>query len=609
MPEGTSSGLDTDHALILDRIYEIALDPSFLEDFIQLWADADLAEQFAPGKDGAASAFDAYFNAHLERAEAFLRRGDTSPPDAQDHLKPYASFAAFTVNTSLVVEDVNAGAKAAFDVQAGDTLASLDIPQDVQASLLRLTRDVLHRPDCLERLLKAEAQTKQGTMLFRIVRVTQTADREPVALLVSTYIHWRESVGTILKQAFQLTQAEQGVVRRLTEGQDTKSIANARGTTVGTVREQLKSIISKMNVRSQADVVRLALTLGEFPQAQAAETRPSQAPETAFAAKGRWLQSEVWKPFKSVTLPDGRHMTYHDMGPQSGNPILFSHMGSAMVRWTPAMVHSAFEHNLRVICPIRAGYGHSDNLRTDADVLSTTSADAVFLLQHLGLSRLPYAIHGSDFPFAADLVARHPEVVSELIGIGARPCLPNGLDVQGAGQWQRFFVWAARHNPGLARFAAKAVMMMAKRIGPEAMLRKLCQDSPADLMLLETDEVRQILVANLELMAGPSTNAAQAFAMEYVAFHADWSHLMQRMRHIPVRVYIAEQDPTIDINAISALRTAYPWMHFEIVPNAGLALMYQQHDKLIPILAEAARGTRTMKLASKPDLKLAVDAG
>lgn len=83
MPDETNSGLDTDHALILDRIYEVALDPSFLEDFIQLWADADLAEQFSPGRDGAASAFDAYFNAHLERAEAFLRRGDTSPRDPQ----------------------------------------------------------------------------------------------------------------------------------------------------------------------------------------------------------------------------------------------------------------------------------------------------------------------------------------------------------------------------------------------------------------------------------------------------------------------------------------------------------------------------------------------
>lgn len=607
MPEDNSPRSDVDHTLILDRIYEIALEPSLLEDFIHLWADADLAEQFAQSDDGKTSAFDAFFKAHLERAEAFLKLCDTSLPDLQDHLKPYDSFAAFIVNTSLVVEAANAGAQAAFDVRAGDKLTGLNIPQDVQASLVRLTRDVLRRPDCLERLFKAEGETKQGTLLFRIMRINQSDDQAPVALLVSTHIHWRESVGTILKQAFKLTRAEQSVVRKLTEGQDTKSIADARGTTVGTVREQIKSIIAKMNVRSRADVVRFALTLGEFPQAHG--EKPEARPEASLASSDRWLQAEVWKPFKSITMPDGRKMTYHDMGPENGNPILHSHMGSAMVRWSPAMVELAFKCNLRIICPIRAGYGHSDNLNADANVLATTSADTVFLLQHLGITRLPYAIHGSDFPFAADLIARQPGLVSELIGIGARPCLPNGLDVEGPGKWQRFFVWTARHNPRLVRFATKALMMMAKRIGSEAMLRKLCQDSPADLALLESDEVKQILIANLNLMAGPSTNASQAFAMEYVAFHADWSHLMKSMCNVPARIYIAAQDPTINIDALDELRDAYPWMSFEIIPNAGLALIYQQYEKLIPILADAARRSKSNTAPTQADFKPTVEIG
>ncbi len=587
MPTDASPRSDIDHALILDRIYEIALEPSFLEEFIHLWADADLAQQFAPGQDGRAGSFDAFFEAHLERARAFMRLEDPSLPNVEDPLRPYEAFAAFTVDTSLVVEAVNVGAQAAFAVQAGDKLASLDIPPDVRTSLMRLTRDVLRQPEHPERLLKAERETKQGTMLFRILRITKAVDQAPAALLVSTHIHWRDSVGAILKQAFQLTQAEQNVVRCLTEGQDTKSIATARGSTVGTVRGQIKSIIAKMNVRSQADVVRIALTLGEFPQTHGSV--PARAPHIPTVSTGRWRQAEVWKPFKSITLPDGRTMTYHDMGPKNGNPILFSHMGSVMVRWSAAMVQAAFEHDLRVICPIRAGYGHSDALDPSANVLSSTSADTAFLLQSLGIARLPYAVHGSDFPVAADFIASQPDMVSELIGIGARPCLPNGLDAQGPGQWQRFFVWAARHNLGLARFAATAVMMMAKRIGPEAMLQKLCQESPADLALLESEDVKQVLIANLTLMAGPSTNAAQAFAMEYIAFHADWSHLMQYMRHTPARIFIAEQDPTIDVSAVSELRSAYPWMQFEIIPNAGLALIYQRHDKLIPIMADAAK--------------------
>ena len=67
---------------------------------------------------------------------------------------------------------------------------------------------------------------------------------------------------------------------------------------------------------------------------------------------------------------------------------------------------------------------------------------------------------------------------------------------------------------------------MSRRIGPEAMLRQLCKDSPADLAIVESEEIRPVLVANISLMASNSTNAAGAFAMEYIAFQKDWSPLM-----------------------------------------------------------------------------------
>lgn len=79
---------------------------------------------------------------------------------------------------------------------------------------------------------------------------------------------------------------------------------------------------------------------------------------------------------------------------------------------------------------------------------------------------------------------------------------------------------------------------------------------------------------------------------------------MQSMRHIPVQIFIAEEDPTIDIFALDDLRSAYPWIKFEVIPNAGLALIYQEPKKLISILAEAAKfaaiDTRAKIAISKP---------
>ncbi len=252
------------------------------------------------------------------------------------------------------------------------------------------------------------------------------------------------------------------------------------------------------------------------------------------------------------------------------------------------MIRSAFEHNLRVICPIRGGYGHSDDLKPSADPLGTASGDTLFLLKRLGMARLPYVVQGTDFPFASDLIARHPDVVSDLIGVGARPCLPGGQSVVGVGRWQRFFVSTARHAPHLVQFASNAVMAMCKQIGPEAMLRQLCRDSPSDLALLEVDEMKQVLVANISLMAGKSTNAARAFTMEYVAFQKDWSDQVMATRHVPVRIFLGKEDPTMDFSALSRLATAYPWMEFDVMGQAGLALMFQKHKELVPVIAEAA---------------------
>lgn len=577
-PESGQDAAGIDRDTIVDRIYEIALEPSSLEQFIDLWHDTDIAERVAD--------FDTSYKAHLERGGSFLQRGQSARPDLTEYLQPYDNLAAFVVMGSLRVEASNSGAQAAFGMKAGDNLDQLSLPVDIRAALIATTQGVLKTSQPSEKILKAELATKGGALLFRIVRIADVLEDGPAALIVSTHFHWREKTGALLGSVFQLTGAEQNVVRLLIEGQDTKSIAITRNTSEGTVRGQIKSITSKMNLRSQKDIVRLVMALGEFPSVAAGE----EAVDLAMPGLAKnWLESEVWKPFKTLSARDGRALMYHDMGPPSGDPILFSHMGSCMARWSRSMIGLAFERNLRIICPIRAGYGHSVDLDQNAEPFEAVRQDTIFLLESLGITRLPYAVQGSDFPFAADLIANHPQFVSELIGIGARPCLPGGLNMDGAGRWQRFFVSTARNSPHLVQFASKAVMAMCKRIGPQAMLRQLCKDSPSDLALLETEEMRQVLVANISLMAGKSTNAARAFAREYIAFQEDWSDRVMASRDMRVQIFLAQEDPTIDLGSLPKLQEAYPWMEFEVLSNAGLALIYQKPEKLIPLMAEAAK--------------------
>lgn len=575
-----------DRDLIVDRIYEIALEPTALDNFIDFWHDHDLASYFSDPDIGVTAESDEAYKIHLERAQAILQRSEITSRDLSDYLAPYENLAAFIVSGALKIEAANRGAQAVFGMRIGDAADQIELPYDARVALLQAARDVMHRTGPTEKLLKADLESKGGALLFRVLRLPSVFEDGPAALIVSTQFHWSERIGVLLGSAFHLTNAEQNVVKLLVEGHDAKSISSLRKTSEGTVRGQIKSITSKMNVRSQTDIVRVVMSLGEFPKGPAGE----EAIEvSAPSLSNNWLEAEVWKPFKSVKVPDGRTLTYHDMGPPSGNPVLYTHTGSCLTRWPRSMIRLAFEKNLRIVCPIRPGYGHSDNLDSGVDPIAMASQDTLHLLASLNIQRLPYIAHGTDLPMATHFAALHPNSVSSMIGIGAFPPLPGNGSIACAGRWQRFFVATARNAPHLVFFASKAVMAMAKRIGPEAMLRQLCKEQPSDLALLENEEMKQILCANISLMAGKSTNAARAFASEYIAFQKDWSDQMMATRKIPMRLFLAEEDPTIDLALLPDLQDVYPWISFEIVKNAGLAMMFQNSEMLIPIFAEAAK--------------------
>ena len=347
-----------------------------------------MATQFKDAEGKAPREFDQSYKTHLERAQTILQRSETARPDMNEYLQPYDNLAAFVISGSLHVEASNLGALSAFGMKPGDSLDQLGLPLEMRTALIRTTRDVLRKSKNSEKLLKVELATKSGTMLFRIMRIAKMFEGGQVALVVSTHFYWRDTIADLLGSVFHLTEAEQNVVRLLVEGKNAKSIAATRDTGEGTVRGQIKSIISKMNLSSQTDIVRLVMTLGEFPKSAAGDEGTVDL--TVLGLSNNCLEAQVWQPFKSIVGPDGRTLTYHDMVPFTGHPILFSPMGSCMARWPRSMIRLAYEHNLRIVCPIRAGYGQSDSLDSSTDPFETTCKDSVFLLKGLGISRLPY---------------------------------------------------------------------------------------------------------------------------------------------------------------------------------------------------------------------------
>jgi DNA-binding CsgD family transcriptional regulator len=67
----------------------------------------------------------------------------------------------------------------------------------------------------------------------------------------------KDDLATSLANEFGLTPAETDIVMRLNSGENTRAIADARESSIHTVRNQLKTAMTKLGVRRQVDVVRL----------------------------------------------------------------------------------------------------------------------------------------------------------------------------------------------------------------------------------------------------------------------------------------------------------------------------------------------------------------
>ena len=587
MTKNDSKGLSS--RTIADQLYDIAIDPQSLNAFIEAWNDAGLDAREARRTLEDIDQFDSAYQAHLDRAETFLARaGDASgAPDLESMLAPFKSLAAFIVTRDLQIAASNSGAKQAFGIEDGLSAKALNLPREARTVVTQALRSLFNSDQSADQLLKIDFSDQSKTGLFQLRKLNHAdgSGGEHI-LVVTTRFHWQEALGETLGEVFNLTSAERGVVRALVEGLDAKAISAERGTSEGTVRGQIKTILAKMNARTQSEVIRLVMSLRDV--SETAKPAQDQSLATPAIQRTGWLQEEVWKPFKTLTLPDGRRMDFHDMGPASGAPVLYSHMGYCMARWHGPMLRLAYKTGLRVICPIRAGYGHSENIDPKADVLATTRSDTKHLLDHLRIERLPYLTQGNDLIFAADFAGHYPGVISEIIGLCARPSLPGDRHYAGMAKWHRFFLSTAKHAPHLLKFTTKAAVAMTKRIGVEEMFRQMNCRSDADMALFQDEELVRVMSANAQLVAGKDTNVAQAYTMEIIETESDWSHLMLNCTDTKIRFINGGQDPAVDVATIAEYRDVYPWIDIEVIPDAGQMLIYQHYENLIPRIADAA---------------------
>jgi len=122
----------------------------------------------------------------------------------------------------------------------------------------------------------------------------------------------------------------------------------------------------------------------------------------------------------SVTLRDGRTLSYAEYGSANGSPVLFSHGWPSSRLQARFLDEVALEHNVRILAPDRPGIGNSSSKKNRSFI--DWAEDVQDFLDSLNIGKLPlYAVSGgSPFAFACSSLLKK-RITKMAIVCGAPP--------------------------------------------------------------------------------------------------------------------------------------------------------------------------------------------
>lgn len=548
-------------AEIVDRLYDVALDPIRLEDLLDVWEGrvAPLRASAAPG-----SIDDPDLEAHVGRASIFLDRFEASRPDGgyRSVLDEIPRRAAF-VSDGTGIQAFNGIAAQAFGLNEGARLDGLPFQKDDIETLASELRGVAAGRGGQVATLRIRREGGGAPVILRLSAL-EGARTAPLSLVISTELAWPEGFDETVQEAFGLTPAEAEIVRGICLGQGVRDIAAERRRSAETVRTQLRSILSKTETHSQSELVRVVLGLMDAALTPIGRSDAAPGGTHPAAVTTRMLR-----------LGDGRKLDWIEFGAPKGKPVLYMHLDYGLIRWPRPAERAAARRGLRIIVPVRAGYGGSSPAPRGSDHVTTVALDYAAVLDHLGCANVPVIALGADLRFALKLSLLRPDLVTAILGCAAQLPLSTPAQYERMDKWQRFILANARYAPKVLPFLVKAGFSLARRLGKDKFFAQVNGGSPADMETFADPDVREAVLEGSDVTLSDSVSAHDAFAQECLSSERDWSGLIHAVR-VPVRLLQGDQDPQTPVQTVRELIEVFPELDVTFVPNTGQLLFFKE---------------------------------
>lgn len=546
----TARLIDPDPAF-LEAIYRTAVTPESYDQLMALWQEqlekaiggldpAQLAD--ARGQDLIdLSPALAHFNTSLQILEQLGRRsGATS---LQMGTASEGLHVALDGNGRIVW--LNARAARRFSLRAGMTIDRLPLGP---AALERLHRGLgdmamqariesVHPPRAQLLALQDEA----GTLHHLVAQPMILPDGSPQMVLRSATARWSPLLADMLRESFELSDSELGIVALMIEGLDLPDIAQTRGRQLSTVRTQLKAILRKTGTHSQPQLLRLVLGLAaHLPMPGAA--------------------GQAQRDVHFLTLRSGRRMPFHRIGPARGRPVLFLHGMLDGIGITAEMGRELARRNIQLIAPERPFFGSAPGIDDAAlppgaglprDAVQLFAADLEELCTYLGMEDVVIIGHMAGALYAFGLARHAPARVRGIVNVAGGVPIASVRQFAAMSARQRLVAYTARYTPTALPFILRAGIRQIDAGGEYRFIQALFADSVRDRGVAQLPEVMDILRDGVRYAVAQGYHAFELDSYQVVR---DWSPLADSTA-CPVHLVHGRHDPVVSSDSVLGFAT------------------------------------------------------
>lgn len=438
--------------------------------------------------------------------------------------------AAALVNRSGVIRNINTFASRTENLTPGRSLTDCGIRLANENDIEKLLKSKEKGRPSTFYLVQAQNTRSNASVVLAISRVENSAEEEAHFLVLFIVPPDVQSTAAMMANKFDFTLVETEIAKAFLEGVSLRDIANQRGRSYVTIRNQFQRILEKSGCASQTELFRLSfsflLLIGD-----PAKDQPSSTPSVS----------------RTMTLPrpQGRVVEVMLSGDETGQPVLSlpSLFGHGV---TPAIDALLRKRSILLISVMRPGFGGTSKPYADQELNNCTASDVKAILDSLEIQNCPCIARASAARPFYNLLVRLPDRINR--GVLVNGMIPREY-IEGKSiisKWTTALMSASIVSYPVAKLILGTGNSLFVRSHGASFLKRMYQNSDSDCATLDDPDVVVSIRAGVQQVTQQGLGAG---VQEMVEAFQNWSSDLDQLQ-TPVTVYHGTDDPNVPVEGV-----------------------------------------------------------